>query len=500
MPIDPNIALQVGQPVQPLDPLKAYGQVLTLKNLMDQQRMQGMQEDAARAKMGREAEDQLYQSALNRTKVLSKYAAGFQQVPPEQRANVWPVIRQRLAAEGVPDMPEQMPDENLISVYASLERNPDKMAEVAQQEAQRRALAEAQKSAIGATTLRSVGAADAPAGVSEPTATETGITMPTNTVSGTRAFSMDPAYYWRIADAANKDPRLAGTKYAEDATNMALKIEKDTRDAEQAGLQYVKGEDGRTYVFRNGKLEGAATSTGRDPNALFWTGEDGNPVPNTAAQNQRLSERKAGATSVNVQNNPVPLGKAAETKVDEGLLDTSATLMRLNGIRKQYKPEWSEFSTQAGMKLNQLGEKYLGVNIAPATKEKFKQYTQWRQKATTNLNLTIKALTGAAMSETEAQRIISTLPTPDDSPSEFQAKLDGAEQETKMALARLTYIKRRGGMSIADVPLEAMPDLMRARDREIEGEVLRRYPNMAPAERNDLIKRQLAQEFGLIGK
>jgi hypothetical protein len=30
--------------------------------------------------------------------------------------------------------------------------------------------------------------------------------------------------------------------------------------------------------------------------------------------------------------------------------------------------------------------------------------------------------------------------------------------------------------------------------------VLRRYPNMDPAERNDLIKRQLAQEFGLIGK
>ena len=35
---------------------------------------------------------------------------------------------------------------------------------------------------------------------------------------------------------------------------------------------------------------------------------------------------------------------------------------------------------------------------------------------------------------------------------------------------------------------------------DLEGEVLRRYPNMDPAERNDLIKRQLAQEFGLIGK
>ena len=78
--------------------------------------------------------------------------------------------------------------------------------------------------------------------------------------------------------------------------------------------------------------------------------------------------------------------------------------------------------------------------------------------------------------------------------------MEGAEADTKMALARLTYIKRNRGMSIADVPLEAMPEVMRARDREIEGEVLRRYPNMDPAARNDLIKRQLAQEFGLIGK
>ncbi len=43
MALDPNIALQIGQPVQPLDPLKAYGSVLTLKNLIDQQQMNGLQ-------------------------------------------------------------------------------------------------------------------------------------------------------------------------------------------------------------------------------------------------------------------------------------------------------------------------------------------------------------------------------------------------------------------------------------------------------------------------
>jgi hypothetical protein len=234
--------------------------------------------------------------------------------------------------------------------------------------------------------------------------------------------------------------------------------------------------------------------------APFRYGPTGKVEGVPEVQNFQRTKAREGATSINVQNNPVPLGKAAETKVDEGLLDTSATLMRLNGIRKQYKPEWSEFSTQAGMKLNQLGEKYLGIKVAPAAQQKFRQYTQWRQKAKNNINLTIQSLTGAAMSDTESKRIMATLPSDDDSPTEFQAKLDGAEEQTKMALARFTYIKRNRGMSIADVPLEAMPEVMRARDREIESEVLRRYPNMDPAERNDLIKRQLAQEFGLIGK
>lgn len=499
MALDPNIALQIGQPVQPLDPLKAYGQVLTLKHLVDQQQLGGLQAEALRAKMGRDAEDQQFDTALKRTKVLQGAAAGLSALSPDRRAMAWPQVRSVLAQIGINDMPEQYPGDGIVDAYAALGADPNKLMEVARATAQQKAFAEAQ---AAARTKIMGGGQPAPAPQSAPgVGVQPGdVVAPTEVVTGRRSFSMDPAYYATLADLVNQDPRLAGTKFGNDALDMGLKIEKDTRDAESSGLHYITGQDGKTYVLKNGRLFDGAISTGRDPNAPFWTGENGEPVPNTVAQNFQRTKAREGATNINVQNNPVPLGKAAETKVDEGLLDTSATLMRLNGIRKQYKPEWSEFSTQAGMKWSQFGEKYLGVNIAPATKEKFKQYTQWRQKALTNLNLTIKQLTGQAMTESEAQRVMATLPIPDDSPSEFEAKLDGAEAETKMALARLTYIKRRGGMSIADVPLEAMPDLMRARDREIEGEVLRRYPNMAPAERNDLIKRQLAQEFGLIGK
>ena len=487
MPIDPNIALQVGQPVKPIDPMAAYGQVLTLKNLMDQQRMQGLQlekaqrdeadarglrrayavtpdgqideqattrnlvaggfgpqavdfrhktqvDRAAAAKAEREAEKSKYEMLAKQTEIIGQELGALPEVPTYEQAVA---VSRRLNARGVQHDEREIPQDPMeLAEYVRQRR-------MATMSAQQQLAELAPKSRLG-ELLRD-----------QRREQERTTALSQSSVSGEPSIGPDGSI---VAPTVNiqapPDPYAAA-------------VARETYGPADSPFRYGP----------NGKVEG---------------------VPEV--QNFQRAKARDSATSVNVQNNAVPLGKAAETKVDEGLLDTSATLMRLNGIRKQYKPEWSEFSTQAGMKLNQLGEKYLGVNIAPATKEKFKQYTQWRQKATTNLNLTIKALTGAAMSETEAQRIMSTLPTPDDSPSEFQAKLDGAEQETKMALARLTYIKRRGGMSIADVPLEAMPDLMRARDREIEGEVLRRYPNMAPAERNDLIKRQLAQEFGLIGK
>ena len=494
MPLDPNIALQVGQPVQPLDPMKAYGQVLTLKNLMDQQRMQGLQLEKAQ------------RDEADARGLRSAYA-----VTPEGEIDEQTTIKNLVGGgygpQAVDFRHKMMTDK---SAAAKAEREAEK------------ARLDALDKTIGITgqVLSSLGpnptygaAMDAALWLNQQ-----GVKVDLNTIpedpQKLAQFVQQRAWQTMTAKEQIAERRAA----MEPKTDMG-RIQYDYQRGLLPGGGEVTSEVGTdTANNPNATLNGprvgfqsgggnemrdaalARAAYGPTPEGFRYVGrtQQLEPIPEVLAEKMKRAE--ASGTRVNVQNNAVPLGKAAETKVDEGLLDTSATLMRLNGIRKQYKPEWSEFSTQAGMKLNQLGEKYLGVKVAPAAQEKFKQYTQWRQKATNNLNLTIKSLTGAAMSDSEAERIKSTLPTADDSPSEFQAKMEGAEADTKMALARLTYIKRNRGMSIADIPLEAMPEVMRARDREIEGEVLRRYPNMDPAERNDLIKRQLAQEFGLIGK
>ena len=494
MPLDPNIALQVGQPVQPLDPMKAYGQVLTLKNLMDQQRMQGLQLEKAQ------------RDEADARGLRSAYA-----VTPEGEIDEQTTIKNLVGGGYGPqavDFRHKMQTDK--SAAAKAEREAEK------------ARLDALDKTIGITgqVLSSLGpnptygaAMDAalwlnqqgvkvdlnsipedPQKLAQFVQQRAWQTMTAKEQIAERRAAMEPKTEMARIEADFKRGLLPG------GGGVTSEIGTDTANNPNATLNgpRVGFQGGNGNEMRDAALARAAY--GPPPEGFRYVGrtQQLEPIPEVLAE--KLKRAEASATRVNVQNNAVPLGKAAETKVDEGLLDTSATLMRLNGIRKQYKPEWSEFSTQAGMKLNQLGEKYLGVNIAPAAKEKFRQYTQWRQKAKNNINLTIQSLTGAAMSDTESKRIMATLPSDEDSATEFQAKLDGAEEQTKMALARLTYIKRRGGMSITDVPLEAMPEVMRARDREIEGEVLRRYPNMDPAERNDLIKRQLAQEFGLIGK
>jgi len=487
MPLDPNIALQVGQPVQPLDPMKAYGQVLTLKNLMDQQRMQGLQlekaqRDEADARGLRSAyavtpDGQIDEHATTRNLVAGGFgpqAVDFRHKTQIDRSAASKAERDaekarldmlgkqiELVAQGLGALPENPTYEQAVQVSRWLNGKgvPHNEKEIPQDPSQLPAYIEQQR--MTAVTAQQ-----------------------------------------QLAELAPKSQlgQLLRDQRREQARTAAISQSAVTGEASVDANGNLVAPTVNISAPPDPYAAAVARETYGPADAKFRYGPGGKVEPNLPVQEYGLKLAKAGATSVNVQNNAVPLGKAAETKVDEGLLDTSATLMRLNGIRKQYKPEWSEFSTQAGMKLNQLGEKYLGIKVAPAAQQKFRQYTQWRQKAKNNMNLTIQSLTGAAMGKEEAERIIATLPSDDDSPTEFQAKLDGAEEQTKMALARFTYIKRNRGMSIADVPLEAMPEVMRARDREIEGEVLRRYPNMDQAERNDLIKRQLAQEFGLIGK
>ncbi len=230
--------------------------------------------------------------------------------------------------------------------------------------------------------------------------------------------------------------------------------------------------------------------------------------PRRATYDRVLAHYKAGKGDTNVMVNTGPMapGKTAQGKVDEGILDTTRNLMQLDQIAGQFKPEFQRFQNKAGFLA--LKAKDSTVGLTNKEKQDLTDYTNYRRNAFNTLNEYIKSITGAAMSEAEAVRIRKGMPDPGDglfggdSPTEFKAKLDDAMKSTKMAVARLSYIKRNG-MSLEDgkgnavIPLERMPHLMNERGKAIEAELKIAQPNADAKALKSAVRRQLSTEFGL---
>lgn len=218
-------------------------------------------------------------------------------------------------------------------------------------------------------------------------------------------------------------------------------------------------------------------------------------------------QRKTSASTVSVNTGgPLSLGKAGENKVDEDLLNNTSKVTRLNDIQRTFKPEFLQIGNRAKQAFNSAKLK-VGGRLDPKDEKSLTEFSEWKRSAITNLNQTIKDLTGAAMGVQEADRIVASLPNPGqgltdgDDAVAFQSKLNSAIKEVKNAVARGAYIKRNG-MSLNDVPLERMPSLMNERAAGIERELVAANPKLA-SDKKALVRQvreRLSGEFGLVSE
>jgi hypothetical protein len=247
------------------------------------------------------------------------------------------------------------------------------------------------------------------------------------------------------------------------------------------------------------------------PGAYFnqVTGEftmDGKTVSSSKMQEIANAHSKAGATQIGIGDSALGLGKTAQGKVDESLLDTTSRIAGLNRISAMYKPEYQ----QMGNKLANMWtgiKSSLGANVDPADKQKLSEFYAYKRNAITTVNQYIHDTTGASMGVDEAKRLMQAVPNPGsswydgDNPIEFKAKLDDTLQQLKMAEARLVYIKRNGMSTSAEnlenqIPLNQMPAIINKRGAELEAQISKN-PKVDKNDVQAIVRRQLAQEFGL---
>jgi hypothetical protein len=143
------------------------------------------------------------------------------------------------------------------------------------------------------------------------------------------------------------------------------------------------------------------------------------------------------------------MSKKTQGAIEEKIVSGKEQLERMRAIQKEFKPEYQELGTRFESAWTSLKAK-LGQPVEEADRKELVGFKKYQRKAIENINLYIKELTGAQMSEKEADRLRLAQPDPGekwyqgDDPITFKAKMDDVIRMTRAAIARFEYYRNQG--------------------------------------------------------
>ena len=156
-----------------------------------------------------------------------------------------------------------------------------------------------------------------------------------------------------------------------------------------------------------------------------------------------LVSSETGDTNVKVDLRKPPTDKTIKRSLQDKLITTGDAIQRITRISQQFDPTLLEFANQFGAKAFAFGEK-LGMNLSSDQQSLIARTEKLATSTLDNLNRTIKDITGAAMTESEAVRIEGTVPSLKDSPTQFKTKINDVLKKLKLAQARTRFILTKG--------------------------------------------------------
>ena len=203
------------------------------------------------------------------------------------------------------------------------------------------------------------------------------------------------------------------------------------------------------------------------------------------------------------------ISKPTKAKLEADLIKTSEGIARLEQVAAAYKPEYQQVGMRFSQALNEFRDKFSDTpvsvflgNVSPKDAAILTKFSAFKRDAIANINLYIKEITGAQMSELEADRLRKGMPDPGDaitdgdSPIVFKSKLDSTLKALKAAAAR-KYFTLRNGISISKIPLASMARIIDARGQEIETELKAANPGLAEDALSQEVAARLHKEFGI---
>lgn len=207
------------------------------------------------------------------------------------------------------------------------------------------------------------------------------------------------------------------------------------------------------------------------------------------AFDQQIALRTAGRpeTNVNVGSPNVSLTTGAETAVQRDALNTQDFLSRLDTIAMGFNPNFLTLEGQITQGVNAFRERALesfGIGeLSAEQRQSLAEFTTFKRDTVNNLSLFVADLSGAAVTPQEAERLGQSLPGVDDSPTEFQAKLQATIRDSRRALARNNYALTQGLNPLeTGIPLSGIDAFIDRTGQQIQERLLGGVPEN---QRND---------------
>lgn len=196
--------------------------------------------------------------------------------------------------------------------------------------------------------------------------------------------------------------------------------------------------------------------------------------------------------------------------LEKKIINANEGLIRVSNIVKAFKPEYQEIPKRLGVAWTDIKAK-MGVDISDNDKQELEDFSVYKQDSLENINLYIKEITGAQMSEKEANRLRKAQPDPGDgifggdSPPEFKAKLVNQYKKLKASSARYNYYLSKGIDETTlnnminkgeVISLDKMNGIINQRGKELEKEIKEQNPDIDTQTLIGQIRSRLSQEFG----
>lgn len=207
--------------------------------------------------------------------------------------------------------------------------------------------------------------------------------------------------------------------------------------------------------------------------------------------------------------NPAALGKDVRGDVDKAEFKATELMGRMKAIKEGFRPEFLTYEEQAKQFGVSFADKFdaLRAKLPPEVLQRHADYTTFRRDTVENLNRYINEVTGAAMGVEEAKRLSKAVPTMDDNPTAFKAKMDGVVKQTQLAIARYRFLRKEGfnGQpwsgsaedAARDLPLDRMGGIISDQFKAVLQQLREQNPKATDKQLRGATRAVIRQKFGI---